>query len=105
MAQLVRHRRNCGPVEPSRALHDTSGCEKKGFKKKNFHHAHRQERPAQLLPLQLLYGHQQNDTDYTKPVRIVYTLYGPPTNFRFQTTRLHFEWILFGEQSCSQFFG
>ncbi len=42
----------------------------------DFHHAHRQEKPAQLLPLQLLYGHQQNDTDYAKPVRI---FYGPPT--------------------------
>lgn len=43
----------------------------------SFHHPSRQERPARLLPLQLLFNYQNNDTDYTKPVR---KFYGPPTN-------------------------
>ena len=44
----------------------------------DFRHAHRQERPARLLPLQPLFGQdEQNQTNYIKPARI---FYGPPTN-------------------------
>ncbi len=43
----------------------------------HFHHSHRQERSARLLPLQLLFDRQKNDSDYFTSVRI---FYGPPTN-------------------------
>ncbi len=43
----------------------------------SIHQTSRQERPARLLPLRLLFDYQKNDTDYTKPVR---KFYGPPTN-------------------------
>jgi len=63
---IRRHQVSTGVTEPPQLISD------------DFHHAaHRQERPARLLPLQLLFGDQNEDPNHTKPARI---FYGPPTN-------------------------